>query len=191
MSRNLFIIGDRKLVETALAAMLAIASTSCGNKTEPAATQSTSGPLTATLVGPVDGVGSAATFTAKYDAPKGAGSIAAADIIINETLSAAHACYVHYDGATHQITLMEDDKTAWMQATPIGSSGSVQNSQCSIDAAQSSFTSAGNTLTLKAAVSFKPAFVGAKKIFVYASDQNGGKTDFAPEGQWRVVQAHS
>ena len=77
----------------------------------------------------------------------------------------------YYDRAANTLNLLNDAGTAWTSGT-VGSGGTLQNSQCAI-ALGSSTTRAvsGNTLTLNLAMTFKPAFAGAKNIYMYANGE--------------------
>ena len=55
----------------------------------------------------------------------------------------------------------------------LGGSGSVSNSQCTINAAGSSATSNGNNLTLVLNISFSSSFDGNKVIYMAARDSAG------------------
>ena len=68
-----------------------------------------------------------------------------------------------------------------------GAAGTLQNSQCVLDGATSSVVAAGNNLTVNASVSFKPAFIGSKNIYLLATDtKNSLSSAWAPLGTWTL-----
>jgi hypothetical protein len=66
----------------------------------------------------------------------------------------------------------------------LGTSGTVSNSQCTVNASASSGVASGNNLTINVSLSFKPAFTGAKKIYMEAYD--GADTGWIQRGTWAV-----
>jgi uncharacterized membrane protein len=97
----------------------------------------------------------------------------------------ANTCLAYYTRATNAVSLMDDAGTTWMTAT-LGSSGTLQNSQCAI-ALGSSTTAvlSGNTLTLTLALTFTPAFNGAKNLYTYAQGA-GANSGWQTRGTWTV-----
>jgi hypothetical protein len=67
----------------------------------------------------------------------------------------------------------------------IGTTATLQNSQCAIAVGSSSKSDSGAALTLNLAMTFKAAFAGAKNVFMYATNgtQNSGWQD---RGDWTV-----
>src|SRR4029077_53633 len=80
--------------------------------------------------------------------------------------------------------LANDAATAWSGPVALGQAGSLQNSQCTVDAGSSSASGSGTNLTVNLALSFKPAFGGAKNIFMDAGD--GLNSGWQQRGTWTV-----
>ena len=120
-------------------------------------------------VTPSSGSGASQTFAFAFSDANGATDIQSAQMDINASLTAAGACYLYYSRASNQIQLANDGGS-FGTALTLGTAGTLQNSQCILDAGASSVTPSGNTLTLNLALSFKPAFVGAKNIFMEAQN---------------------
>jgi hypothetical protein len=135
-------------------------------------------------VSPNSGSGSAGNFAFAFSDPAGAGDIVSAQMDINATLVPNGACYFNYVRAANTIALANDSGSFQAPLT-IGSAGTSQNSQCTIDAASSSVLSSGSTLTVTLAVSFAQTFGGAKNIYaeVLNSTLNSG---WAALGTWTV-----
>ncbi|MEK7755471.1 MAG: hypothetical protein AAB654_26335, partial [Acidobacteriota bacterium] len=70
----------------------------------------------------------------------------------------------------------------------LGSSGTLQNSQCAINVGASSISGSDNTLTLNLAITFKPAFVGARNIYTYVLDtaRKISHSGWIQAGSWTV-----
>jgi hypothetical protein len=120
-------------------------------------------------VTPSSGSGASQTFAFAFSDSNGATDIQSAQMDINASLSAAGACYLYYSRASNQIQLANDGGS-FGTALTVGTPGTLQNSQCTLDAGASSVTPSGNTLTLNLALSFKPAFAGAKNIYMEAQN---------------------
>ncbi len=67
----------------------------------------------------------------------------------------------------------------------LGSASTIQNTQCSISAAGSSFTGSGNNLTLNVALTFKSAYLGAKNVYMEVHD--GIDSGWQTRGAWTVI----
>jgi hypothetical protein len=67
----------------------------------------------------------------------------------------------------------------------VGVAGTLQNSQCSVNAGASSFSTNGNNLALNLAVSFTTAYAGAKNIYMEVDD--GVDSGWVHEGTWTVT----
>jgi hypothetical protein len=104
------------------------------------------------------------TFTDTY----GWQDISVASALFNTTLDGRQACYVAFvpsGPAAGEVFLVDDTATTY-QGTAIPGSGTIANSQCSIAGTGSSVSASGNTLTLKLATTFTPAFAGNRIIFL-------------------------
>jgi hypothetical protein len=143
-----------------------------------------SGPPAAVSVTPASGSGTSQTFTFVYSDPRGFAAISTVSVIINGTLSAANGCYLYYTRAANAMYLSNDAASAWLSALTPGQTGSAQNSQCSVNAAASSATGSGTTLTLTIALTFQPAFNGARSIYMEIYD--GQDSGWQQKGSWIV-----
>jgi hypothetical protein len=65
---------------------------------------------------------------------------------------------------------MKDDGSGWMGPLTIGQPGSLQNSQCTLDAGASSASGSGTNLTVNLVLTFQPGFTGLKNNFMIAND---------------------
>jgi hypothetical protein len=136
-------------------------------------------------VTPNSGSGSAQIFTFAFSDPSGATDIVSAQMDINAQLSSTNACYFYYSRTSNALYLA-NDAGAWQGPATIGSSGTLSNSQCSVNVGGSSVSASGTTLTLNLAISFEAGFAGVKGIFmeVQSATQDSGWSNL---GSWTVT----
>jgi subtilase family serine protease len=148
----------------------------------------TSGTPSTISVSPSSGSGTNQTFALQYSDTGGSSSLEQVWVYFNATLAnpASNACLLYYNTATNQINLLNDSATIFQPAT-LGATSTLQNSQCSLNVAASTVILSGNTLTLNLAMTFKPAYVGAKNIYLNAVDVSGTKSGWQPLGTWTVA----
>jgi hypothetical protein len=84
------------------------------------------------------------------------------------------------------LFLMNDAATSFFGPIAPGSAGTLQNSQCALNASGSSVSMVGSTLTVNASLSFKPAFAGTKAVFLFAYTASAF-TGFQNAGAWNVT----
>ena len=108
-------------------------------------------------------------------------------VLINSALDGTNACYFGFDHANNLLYIIGDSGV--LQTTPVrlngavGGAASIENSQCSLRAAGSTFTDVGNTLTLTLQLEFKSSFVGRRIIF------GGTQTTAGANSGWHVLGA--
>jgi hypothetical protein len=139
-------------------------------------------PLVVSLT-PSAGTSATPSFSATYSDTNGAAAITAAELLISSALNGVNACYVVYVGG-NQIGLVNDASSTISYVT-MGGSGMVSNSQCTLSGAGSSATVSGNQLILAPALTFLPAFGGAKSIYMYAI-AGALNTGWQAMGSWAV-----
>ncbi len=146
-----------------------------------------SAPLNAVSVTPASGSGSAATFVAQFTDSLGVADISVVHVRVAAAANggATSTCQVRYDRTTGLLAL-RDDAGNWMTGSAPGSAGSQSNSQCTLNPVSSSVTASGQSLTVRAAVSFRPAYAGAKSVSLYAASVGGTNTGWQPLGTWIV-----
>ena len=141
----------------------------------------------ANSVGPSSGSSERQTFELEYSDAAGATSLQTVWVYFNATLAnpASNSCLLYYNVAANQINLIQDSGTAWVNATP-GTATTLQNSQCSLNVAAASVFVSGNNLMLTLAMTFAPAYAGAKNIYMYAADVSGANSGWQQLGTWTV-----
>jgi uncharacterized membrane protein len=145
-----------------------------------------SGP-TPVSVTPSNGSGSAQIFSFTYSDPAGASDIAGGQIVINSTLTGLNACYLGLQraGNGNFYVYLANNNAAFTSSQPLGSTGTMQNSQCSLNVGESSVLLSGDTLTVNLALSFTASFAGTQNIFVYIQNASVG-SGWMNEGAWTV-----
>ena len=133
---------------------------------------------------PSSGSGLSQTFSFALADPDGAADIATVHVIVNSQLSGVNGCRIAFDRPSRLLWLIADNGTTWLTAGTVGSGSITSNTQCSLDPVSSSLSVAGNVLTLSLRLVFKPAFSGAKQIFLLAVDRTGLNTGWQQIGSW-------
>jgi hypothetical protein len=140
-------------------------------------------------VSPTSGSGPSRAFTLQYTDPAGASDLSTLLALINSGLSGPNACDLTMDVVHNALYLLNDGATAWLGPVTPGTAGMVQNSRCVVNGANSSVVASGNTVTLNVALSFQPAFAGAKSIYANASTTGGLTAGWTGLGTWTVTGA--
>ena len=139
-----------------------------------------------TSVTPNSGSGMNQVFQYVISDVNGYKYVGRADILIQSSVNGAGACYFWYYPNENSIWLWGDSGSAWAGNTNLGASTTIENSQCRLNAATSSVSGSGNTLTVNLSLTFKTAFSGAKNNYVGLSDRAGGYAGFVQSGTWTV-----
>jgi hypothetical protein len=141
------------------------------------------------LVTPSSGSGASQSFALQYSDAASAASLEQVWVYINATLAnpASSACLLYYTLATNQISLLGDNGMTWQAAT-LGTAGTLENSQCSLNVEATTVLVSGNTLTLNPAMTFQASFAGLKNIYLYAGDVSGSNSGWQQLGTWTVPQ---
>lgn len=142
------------------------------------------GPPTIVGLTPGTGAGESVTFKAVYSDPNGAGDLNEILLQVNAAQSSANACYVYYQPSANQLYLA-NNAGAWMTpALTPGVIATASNSQCTLNAASSSVSTAGNNLTLNVALTFSSTFLGTNNVYLYAAGLSGQNSGWVKEGTW-------
>jgi hypothetical protein len=126
------------------------------------------------------------TYVFTFNDTNGVSDLGVVNVLINNFLNGNYACYIAYSRPLGVLYLVNDPGTALLPAITLGGSGSVSNSQCTINSAGSSAALSGNTLTLTLSMSFPASFDGNRVIYM-AARSNG---DVLNSG-WQSVGSRS
>ncbi len=139
----------------------------------------------AVSVSPNSGSGTSQTFTYFYTDASGYQYITDALALVNSTQTWTGSCGIAFKQATDSLLLANDDGSGWLGPVTIGQPGTLQNSQCTLDAGASSASGSGSNLTLNLALSFQPSFAGLKNHYVRADDNvNNLSSGWQLHGTW-------
>ncbi|MCW5979222.1 MAG: SBBP repeat-containing protein [Bryobacteraceae bacterium] len=143
-------------------------------------------PPQAASMNPSSGTGVTQTFQFVFTDADGFGQIAWSYALLQANLVQSSACYIQYKQTDNTLWLRDDAGTAWLPPIAAGASGTLQNSQCILNAQTSSVSGSGVTLTLNLSITFKPAFLGSKKAYMYAIDATNLNSGWQQRGTWTV-----
>ncbi len=138
---------------------------------------------------PASGSGLTQAFSFVTADPNGNQDVSIFNVIVNSSLNSVNACWVQYYRQLNQLRLLSDNIATFFGPLVPGATGSVQNSQCILDAAGSSVITDGALLTVNLALTFKTAFAGARLLNVSLTDNGGLAGAYVVEGAWTVPSA--
>jgi uncharacterized repeat protein (TIGR01451 family) len=136
---------------------------------------------------PSSGSGTSQSFVFQFSHPGGWQNLGVVNILINNALDGRHGCYLAYVVSSSTLYLVNDAGDAggpYAGGLVLGSTGSIQNSQCGV--ALSSATGSGNTLTVTLSLAFTAEFGGNHILYVAARDQGGNNSNWQALGVWQV-----
>jgi hypothetical protein len=135
-------------------------------------------------VTPSSGGGASQTFGFQFSDPGGITDLTIMSILFNSSPNVANGCSVVYNRAANTLSLLTD-----AGGPPSGSitpgSGAQQNSQCVVNGAGSSVSSAGNVLTLNLAIALQPPMAGATNTYMQSANLSAA-TGWGLAGSWTV-----
>ena len=138
----------------------------------------------AVSVTPSSGSGTSQVFTFAFSDGSGYTAISSVSILVNSSLAQAGGCYVLYNRSANMLYLSNDAATAWLSPIAPGGSGSVQNSQCTLQASASFASGSGNDLTVRLSLQFRLSFTGSKNVYMEAYD--GKDSGWQQRGVWTI-----
>jgi hypothetical protein len=143
-------------------------------------------PPTAISVTPSSGSGSSQTFSFVFSDPNGFTDLSTTYMGFSSTFAFGNACYSYYDRNANALWLLNDAANGWLGPVTPGAAASLQNSQCTLNAAGSSVSGFSNSLTINEALTFKAPFGGAKNVYMCALDNSGLSSNWQQLGSWTV-----
>jgi hypothetical protein len=135
-------------------------------------------------VTPSSGSGDYQTFRFVYSDADGATDIKNTFALIGSRLTGANACYT-WSNDTY-IWLRNDANTDWLAPARFGTANTVSNSQCTVNAADSSVSNSELLRTVDLSLIFKPAFAGSKSVYMRVKDSGDSTSWSTSMGDWTV-----
>ena len=99
---------------------------------------------------------------------------------------ASYSCYVYYDAVGGILYIYNEAANGWMNGTP-GSSGTVQNSQCSIAMSGTTIVSSGNNRTMTLPMTFADGFAGVRPMYMNLVGTSAGSSGWRSMGTFTVA----
>ncbi|MEZ5402008.1 MAG: BACON domain-containing carbohydrate-binding protein [Bryobacteraceae bacterium] len=128
---------------------------------------------------------SAATFTAIFSDISGFADLNVINLLINSGIDGRQACYLAFVRSTGQVLLVNDAGDAggpFAGGMTIPGTGSVANSQCTIQGTGASVSGSGSNLTLTLPISFTGAFAGDRIVYAAARDSSNNNSGWQAMG---------
>ncbi|MEZ5402009.1 MAG: BACON domain-containing carbohydrate-binding protein [Bryobacteraceae bacterium] len=125
------------------------------------------------------------TVSAVFSDINGATTLDVVNLLINDAIDGRNACYIAYSRSTQTLFLVNDAGAAggpFAGSVQIPSTGTVANSQCTINAFGSSVLLSGNNLTLVLNITFGGTFFGDRVVYAAARDGFGANSGWQPMG---------
>jgi large repetitive protein len=120
----------------------------------------------------------------------GYANLGVTNVLIADFIDGRVACYLAYAQGSNTLYLVDDAGDGggpFAGSMVLNGTGSIENSQCRIDGAGSSFTGSGTTGTLTLNVFFKEGFTGNHAVYSAARDSaDGNNTGWQALGTWSV-----
>ena len=136
--------------------------------------------------------GTGGSFTYTFSDEDGWQDLSVVNILINNFLDGRFACYLAYSRPLNVLYLVDDPGAALLPGLPLNGSGSIGNSQCTVNGSGTSAAGNGTTLSLTLNLSFNQAgFSGDKVVYLAARDLALNNSGWQPMGTVRVPLAAS
>jgi glucose/arabinose dehydrogenase len=139
--------------------------------------------VTADSLTPSSGTGASQTFAAQLSDSSGTMNLSMVFLLFMG--GSGDACLVYYDPRSNMIAVLNDAGNGYSSGMA-GGAGMVMNSRCTITLMHTSAMVSGNMLTLNVAMSFMPAFAGAKDVYLYGANMSGMNSGWHQRATWMV-----
>jgi hypothetical protein len=144
------------------------------------------GTPTAVSSDPASGTGAGERFTFVLADPGGANHITYGAILFASTFNMLNACYLEWDGVANTVSVTFDNPAQGQTPFTPGTPGIATNSQCTLNAANSSISMSATQVFITLDLTFNSSFFGPKNIYLYGAEGsiNSGWTTV---GTWTVT----
>jgi hypothetical protein len=133
--------------------------------------------------------GNTVYFTTTWSDPDGEADLKACRLHIGRWAapkSLIGNAVVLYQARTNKLLIRNDRGTRWWGGKPLGSNNVIQNSQVKVHCKLTTVGRTVNTITVRWALEFKPAFRGKTKMYLKARDLGGLTSPLEKKGTWTV-----
>ena len=146
--------------------------------------------ISAGAVTPASGAGLNQVFTFTLTDSQGSSDLSLAEVLFNANTALPSSCYVAVTPSTGAVLLAANNGATPLQST-LGTTGVLQNSQCTLNVAASSGAWQGNNYMLTLSLSFQTAFAGSKNVYSYVGSSSGINSGLQQVGTWIVPSSAS
>jgi len=141
------------------------------------------------FISPSSGIGqnmAQQVFTTIFSDLDGWNNIQYAYLLINSSINGANSFYGYYNQNSNKIYLRNDSNTAWLGGFAPGSANIIENSYCKIDCSATTVSGNADKLVISWAITFKPAYTGIKKAYLYVKDDSNAYVGWSQMGTWEL-----
>jgi YVTN family beta-propeller protein len=131
---------------------------------------------------PAPASGLSNTFALTYSDAYGASNLNFVGAMFSSVVSGANSCDILYSPPSNLLYLLDDSGTSSSTLTP--GSGTISNSQCTINGTGTSVVESGNDLTLNLAVTVSSTYTGKHSTLLFAEDSSPAYTAWVAKGTW-------
>ncbi len=135
---------------------------------------------------PGSGSGAGERFSFTISDKGGATYLNSGAIVFNTSLSFSNACYLVWDGNANTISLVYNNPANGQTEFTPGANGIATNSQCTMNAANSTIVTGATQVIITLDLTFNSTFFGTKNIYLYAAESNSN-SGWATVGTWTVT----
>ncbi len=135
---------------------------------------------------PSSGTGAGERFTFVIGDKGGASYITYGAILFAPTFSMLNACYLEWDGVKNTISITYDNPANGQTEFTPGTPGIATNSQCTLNAQNSSIVVGATQVLITLDLTFNSSFFGAKNIYLYAAE-GSVNSGWSTVGTWNVT----
>jgi len=130
--------------------------------------------------------GNEVTFETTFTDADGWTNIKSAHFLINIGVDGKNCFYGFYNRVTNKLYIRNESNTASLGGYAPGSSAVISHTYASLNCSKTQVTGSGDTMKIRWAIVFKSAFVGAKKMYLYAADDSDASTGWIERGAWTI-----
>ena len=135
---------------------------------------------------PASGTGPAQRFTFQVSDAGGAHYITDVAVLFAPTVNTTNACFILYDSIANTLSVSYNNPAAGTTELTLGSTGKASNSQCTLNAANSTVVFGTTSVVLTLDLTFSSAFAGTQNMYVYGAEASIN-TGWVNEGTWTVT----
>jgi hypothetical protein len=135
---------------------------------------------------PSSGTGPGQRFSFQVSDVGGSGFITDVAVLFATSVNTVNACFILYDRIANTLSVSYDNPANGTTELQLGSTGTASNSQCTLNAANSTVVFGTTSIALTLDLTFSSSFSGAKNVYIYGAEANSN-TGWVQRGTWTVT----